>query len=1211
LHWWYAKKLSKELVKKLGRAGTYVLEEQHRAVNGVYSARPMVYLRPMDESLFYRFTPQQQFQVEQLLVEHWDSILAMLVAFNKKEAAVDFDDDDVRGAVLKPFRTLLALVDPTRPCKTGTDFAAAVEWLIQKKELPLLRAHVCGDEPGDVERGPTRWSRDGPVVFQLATALPDGARGWWYSKETLLAQFIRRGADDATADDLALCFATYASPARVAKEMRLRHAQEKSFLWIPSSSKVTPHSILSQLSGDVHRPDDYSDADYFPRLPLREWSDWKASRAPVTPTAGPVEEQSAPATAALPTTTTPAELMKEIAALDGVAPWLHVESSEDDAVFAIGIQERSLPERFARFGVDAGFVYFAVHLGGRPVPCDDAQLADLKSITTVDEARGALATAAELKACRGFTVADLRNDETKCLGFRVAVSTACRNAGKLERGERALCLPDVGALLGKKTTKRKRLRAVEEGDGDGGGPADESGVVDDSDDDELEDDDLEASGPRPDMASSPLKRNRATDFDAAVRAEVAATPLTMVLEQRGDSDYAFRSAGCAITGGAKGGRCESCRSLSSWFHTKLSRLVETREKGPHKNAPHTSFAESPGQVTKVLRRNATELKELKRKLRVLAARERQSNGVVVEDVEQHRRLSSLFESANGKAMELFPEDSVARAVWQDQLENCHRAARHGGKKTACRYSPATIKVAIALCAKLGKSTYDEVRKLFLLPTGRHLQNYSNFGADDAEGVMVAMLRAMREKAVAARAGRWDRCGAVTFDAMSVKGGVFFDYHTGRLLGFAYDDHLYDTVLSDFRSHAQSLQDKGAAHAPEPAKHYLVYYFVGLGEIKFAFPVARFALTSIKAANLAGIFNSVVIELARHSFRVIAAVFDGAQENRSFHKLHAKRSASEFLDGVDVNWDGSFLVAMDHPVFGSEWPIFFLSDTPHGVKKVVNALESSNAGNNKKRQLQHHDSDGNLRPLSLKMCEDVWLDYEGQTSESAVCGEAPLKLTKLTRDHFNKNAFSRMRVPLAAQVVSNTMCGMIDDVTAGSSEKQLLYQPLRRLCAEMNRFLDIMNGRQEKEYGNIASVDAKELKELNEIMVWFESWYQSIQNNPSFTDADAKKSAFLPEECWYDLQSIIKGVTALSVFYHRKFDGAGITIVQRRLMQDIVEHHFAHVRQSCGASNQPTQAQAHRATSTAGTLRLYCGGKGNCSAAPTMDIDPHAPLLKRK
>ena len=359
------------------------------------------------------------------------------------------------------------------------------------------------------------------------------------------------------------------------------------------------------------------------------------------------------------------------------------------------------------------------------------------------------------------------------------------------------------------------------------------------------------------------------------------------------------------------------------------------------------------------------------------------------------------------------------------------------------------------------------------------------------------------------------------------------------------------------------------------------------------------------------FNDVVIELERHTFHAVAAAFDGAGENRTFAKMMATRRASEFLDGADVPFNTDFPVAMDHPVLGAEYPIFLLSDTPHEVKKVVNALESSN-NNDKKRKLQKISTDGEPQPLCLDMAKDVWLKYDGLlNTNSAVCGENPLKRTKLTREHFHKNAFSRMRVPLAAQVLSNTMCRMIDSATTDKPSSQLLYEPLRDLCSRMNDFLDIMNGRRDKGYANIKDSNAKELRELGEIMKWFEDWYDEIQDDPRFgLEPDDKKYAFLPEECWYDLQSIIKGVTAFSVFYLRKFQGhEEIMIVQRRLMQDIVEHHFAHVRQSCGGSSHPNQEQAFRATCAAGTMRLFRSGKGNSGAAP-MNVDPKAPLLKR-
>jgi len=71
--------------------------------------------------LTYKFTPKVQFDVEQLLVEHWDSILGTIVA-RKNCGDVEFDD-----AVLGPLAALLRNVDSTRRCETADEFAAAVE----------------------------------------------------------------------------------------------------------------------------------------------------------------------------------------------------------------------------------------------------------------------------------------------------------------------------------------------------------------------------------------------------------------------------------------------------------------------------------------------------------------------------------------------------------------------------------------------------------------------------------------------------------------------------------------------------------------------------------------------------------------------------------------------------------------------------------------------------------------------------------------------------------------------------------------------------------------------------------------------------------------------------------------------------------------------------------------------------------------------------
>ena len=78
------------------------------------------------------------------------------------------------------------------------------------------------------------------------------------------------------------------------------------------------------------------------------------------------------------------------------------------------------------------------------------------------------------------------------------------------------------------------------------------------------------------------------------------------------------------------------------------------------------------------------------------------------------------------------------------------------------------------------------------------------------------------------------------------------------------------------------------------------------------------------------FNDVVMHLALFDFRVAFVAADGAGENRKFFHLVLDRPASEFLSdsfldlACNLGIDLDFNVAMAHPIFDMESPIFFLA-----------------------------------------------------------------------------------------------------------------------------------------------------------------------------------------------------------------------------------------------------------------------------------------------
>ncbi|KAH8043751.1 hypothetical protein JL721_13048 [Aureococcus anophagefferens] len=135
-----------------------------------------------------------------------------------------------------------------------------------------------------------------------------------------------------------------------------------------------------------------------------------------------------------------------------------------------------------------------------------------------------------------------------------------------------------------------------------------------------------------------------------------------------------------------------------------------------------------------------------------------------------------------------------------------------------------------------------------------------------------------------------------------------------------------------------VEGEKEAKLPEVAKHYLVFYFVGLGVSDFAFPVGRFGLKSITAPGLGCMLRNLIFHLDLKSFIVVATACDGASENRTLMQMMMTRPAADYVNGVgsafNVEWpfDTSTKVAMKHPTRGWDYPIFMLSDMPHFVKK---------------------------------------------------------------------------------------------------------------------------------------------------------------------------------------------------------------------------------------------------------------------------------------
>jgi hypothetical protein len=177
------------------------------------------------------------------------------------------------------------------------------------------------------------------------------------------------------------------------------------------------------------------------------------------------------------------------------------------------------------------------------------------------------------------------------------------------------------------------------------------------------------------------------------------------------------------------------------------------------------------------------------------------------------------------------------------------------------------------------------------------------------------------------------------------------------------------------------------------------------------------------------------------------------------------------------------------------------------------------------------------------------------------------------------------------------------LTAGQA-----YFGVRTMCEKLDKLVDILNSTTEKK--GIEFVDGPKhahLDELMETLAWFSDWKTKLA--ASDLSAQEKKASFLPGECWADLQSLVLGFVCACKFYLRKYGKDGAIMIARRCSQDIVEHHFSHVRASRKSGPAMDSVGAMKATGTAAARRGNRSsrrkrgvGRGSHAQAPFQESD---------
>ena len=234
---------------------------------------------------------------------------------------------------------------------------------------------------------------------------------------------------------------------------------------------------------------------------------------------------------------------------------------------------------------------------------------------------------------------------------------------------------------------------------------------------------------------------------------------------------------------------------------------------------------------------------------------------------------------------------------------------------------------------------------------------------------------------------------------------------------------------------------------------------------------------------------------------------------------------------------------------------FLPDMPHLTKNIVTALELSSSKFSK-RSIKYGKC-----PIEMKMIEVVWLKTGGATGQ--------FHETKLTVYHFEKNAYSRMNVSLATQVLSASVAKMIRDAIADDEiqlpiRKKEMYNHLADLCEKWNEVVDICNGKGGPHTPeNAVERQVKLLSTLN----WFSKWKKS--HDAKVLSEDATEFNFFADETWFCIRALILAhVGAISIYCVLK----RVSINPKKMNTDAVEWFFGDVRQFIPGSTNKVGAK---------------------------------------
>ena len=327
-------------------------------------------------------------------------------------------------------------------------------------------------------------------------------------------------------------------------------------------------------------------------------------------------------------------------------------------------------------------------------------------------------------------------------------------------------------------------------------------------------------------------------------------------------------------------------------------------------------------------------------------------------------------------------------------------------------------------------------------------------------------------------------------------------------------------------------------------------------------------------------------------KVLCVVCDGARSNRNFFNLCCRTESDQ---AEEVTWKTTNIYSEEDE--DGQRDLFFISDVPHLLKCLRNNFSQDKLWRNGQQ-------------ISWTAVKRLYYQHRDRTFRKAC---------KLKAEHIELNNFSKIKVYLAAQVMSETVAQNLEDLNDPQLRETIDFIRM------VDRFFDCLNGHNttrgkytlKPNPNPYTSHDSESRFHFlqHDVLGEMKKWREQVMSRPGRFSNNERKAMTITNDTYQGMVITIHSFIAATKFLLRQ----GVDFVlARSFCQDDLEQYFGEQR-NCGRLNNcpDTKSFLHNDTRIVkrgdACFTLAAVQNQNTSAAPsdTGIVIDQTPLQRKK